>query len=214
MKKLAIILVLFACSAFSQKSDTVTIFHKYYSSTFSKSKRFPVVVKYWLTRNMLDCDTRVKRTNKFAKDPQLPEYTDLKNDYTKSGYDRGHNTPAEDNRCDPEGMKECFYYSNMTPQTHSLNAGVWKTLEEHERAEVLQHDSVLVWCGSVAIGKKKIGRVSVPEYCWKIIFVKSGGVTRAYSFKNDKSPSRSLDSYKVTVDSVEYLTGLRFRSPN
>lgn len=159
---------------------------------------------------MLECDARVKRTNKFAKDPQLPEHTDLKNDYTKSGYDRGHNMPAEDNRCNPEGMNECFYYSNMTPQTHSLNAGAWKSLEERERAEALEHDSVLVWCGSVPFGKKKIRRVSVPEYCWKIIFVKSEGKDYAYSFRNDKTQSKSLGTYKVSVDSVERLSGLHY----
>jgi endonuclease G, mitochondrial len=206
-KMLAAMLVFFACSAFSQTPDTITIFHKYYSTTFSKSRHFPIVVKYWLTKKMLDCDTRVKRTNKFATDPQLPEYTNLKNDYTKSGYDRGHNMPAEDNRCDEKGMKECFYYSNMTPQTHSLNAGAWKTLEEYERAEAMQYDSVLVWCGSVA-GDKKIGRVSVPEYCWKILFIKSRGTTEAYSFRNDRSASRPLESFKVLIDSVEKMTQL------
>jgi endonuclease G, mitochondrial len=213
MKKLVVILVLFICSAFSQDVDTVTIFHKHYSSTFSKSKHFPVVVTYWLTKKMLDCDARVKRTNKFATDPKLPGYTNLKNDYTRSGYDRGHNMPAEDNRCDSEGMKECFYYSNMTPQTHSLNAGAWKTLEEQERAEAMQYDSVLVWCGSVA-GSEKVGRVSVPEYCWKVIFVKSEGRTEAYSFRNDRSASKPLKSYKVSVDSAEHLSGIIFPQTN
>jgi hypothetical protein len=33
-----------------QANDTITIHHKYYTTTFSKSKRFPVVVKYWLTK--------------------------------------------------------------------------------------------------------------------------------------------------------------------
>jgi hypothetical protein len=32
--------------SFNKISDTVTIYHKFYSTTFSKSKHFPVVVKY------------------------------------------------------------------------------------------------------------------------------------------------------------------------
>jgi endonuclease G len=211
MMKLAVILVFFACSAFIQEPDTVTIFHKYYSTTFSKSEHFPVVVKYWLTRKMLECDTHIKRTNRYKPDPQLPIETNLQNDYTKSGYDRGHNMPAEDDRCDPEGMKECFYYSNMTPQTHSLNAGAWKTLEEYVRAEAMQYDSVLVWCGSVSSGKVKIGRVSVPEFCWKIFFIKTQGSTEAYSFRNDRSASKPLESYKVPVDSIERFSGLNYK---
>lgn len=211
LKSSILVLILISTlTAFGQTPDTVTLTHKYYSTTFSKAKGFPVVVKYWLTRAMLSCETRVKRTNAFKTDPQLPEYTNLKNAYTKSGYDRGHNMPAEDNRCDPVGMKECFYYSNMTPQTHSLNAGSWKTLEERERSEAMRHDSVLVWCGSVATEQRKIGRVSVPEYCWKIIFVKSKRSTGAYSFRNDKSPSRPLESYMVSADSIQNLSGFRF----
>ena len=36
-----------------QFPDTVTIKHKYYTTTFSKSKHFPIVVKYWLTNAIL-----------------------------------------------------------------------------------------------------------------------------------------------------------------
>ncbi len=207
MIKLPAAILFFVFSAFAQEPDTVTIFHKYYSTTFSRSRHFPVVVKYWLTREMLSCDARIKRTNRFRADPQLRHDTDLGRDYARSGYDRGHNMPAEDNRCDDQGMRECFYYSNMTPQTHSLNAGAWKTLEERERAEAIQYDSVLVWCGSVSSDSVKIGRVFVPEYCWKVLFVKATADTEAYSFRNDSLASRPLEGYRITVDSVRVLTG-------
>lgn len=208
--------ILFVCFApnprtktLTRADNTVTIHHKYYSSSFDTVMHYPVVVEYWLTRAMLQCDSHIKRTNRFKPDPQLPDETNLQKDYTRSGYDRGHNMPAEDNRCDLEGMKECFYYSNMTPQTHRLNAGPWKMLEEHERAEALQYDSVLVWCGSVA-GKMKIGRVTVPSYCWKMLWVMRKDTLEYYSFSNDSSESRLLETYKVSEDSVERLTGMTF----
>ncbi len=213
MKSGVPLLLLVACTAFGQTRDTVTITHTYYSTTFDTVRHFPVVVKYWLTRRMLDCDARIKRKNTFKPDPALPGPTNLAMDYKGSGYDRGHNMPAEDNRCDPAGMRECFYYSNMTPQTHSLNAGAWKTLEEHERAETLKWDSVLVWCGSVAVSGKQIGRVAVPDYCWKVIFVVKEKVTEAYSFGNDTSPSRPIESYRVSIDSVRHLSGMDPFSP-
>jgi hypothetical protein len=48
-------------AAFSQSNDTITIHHKYYSTAFSMSKHFPVVVKYWLTKAMLNYEQRFKR---------------------------------------------------------------------------------------------------------------------------------------------------------
>ena len=202
--------LLIGCYAFCQTSDTITIQHKYYSSTFDRTRHYPVVVKYWLTKKLYSCKTKIKRTNKFTPDPKLPTETNLKNDYRRSGYDRGHNMPAEDNTCNSLGMKECFYYSNMAPQTHSLNAGAWKTLETYARKQAKKYDSVMVWCGSVPLSDNAIGKVSVPDYCWKIIYIKKLDVIEAYSFRNDTSPSEPLDFYKVTVDSIYNLSGFKY----
>ena len=53
-----------------------------------------------------------------------------------------------------------------------------------------------------------IGRVSVPDYCWKVLFVKATGETEADSFKNDDLPTQVLESYRVTVDSIFNLSGI------
>ena len=132
-----------------ENCDTITINHKYYSATFSKSKHFPVVVKYWLTKAMFDCDKRFKRENKFKPDPLIPEFTNLDKDYKYSGYDRGHQMDAYDCGCDSTAMVESFYYSNVAPQLPALNRGIWKRLEEYTRSWQKKYDSVLVWCGSV-----------------------------------------------------------------
>jgi DNA/RNA endonuclease G (NUC1) len=84
----------------SQFTDTITIHHKYYTTTFSKSRRFPVVVKYWLTKKMLDCEQRIKRSKRFKLDPLFPEFTNLNKDYKHSGYDQGHQMDAFDCGCD------------------------------------------------------------------------------------------------------------------
>jgi len=209
---IASLLLLLACPALAQPSDTVTIQHRYYSTTFSKSKHFPVVVKYWLTKDMFSCSKKFPRTNKFTADPLLKDYTSLGKYYSHSGYDQGHNMDADDNSCDSIGMAESFYYSNMTPQTPRLNRGIWKTLEEYTRTKAKSDDSVLVWCGSVAAAKKHIGKVAVPTYCWKVIYVKKLGVTEAYCFRNNSAKARALASYRVSVDSVWHLSGIRFRT--
>jgi endonuclease G len=183
----------------SQFSDTITIKHKYYTTTFSKSKHIPILVKYWLTKAMLSCQHRVKRTNKFKPDPLLPDYTNLDKDYRKSGYDRGHNMDAFDHGCDSAGMIESFYYSNICPQTQSLNRGRWKSLEQYTRILAQMYDSVLVWCGAVTTSGKYIGEVAAPDYCWKIIYIKSSGAVEAYSFKNDNTHFETLSTYKVSM---------------
>ena len=148
----------------------------------------------------------------FNQIPQLPQYTDLEKDYKRSGYDRGHNMDALDNACDLTGEKESFYYSNMCPQTPRLNRGIWKSLETYCRSLSMEYDSLLIWCGSAVTTGRTIGPddVAVPDYCWKIIYIKRTGKTYAYSFRNDESKADPLPSYEVSLDSVQHLSGLKF----
>jgi endonuclease G, mitochondrial len=202
-----LVVATFSGITFGQINDTITIHHEYYSTTFSKSKHFPVVVKYWLTKAMIDCKHRYKRTNKFKPDPLIPEFTNLDKDYKKSGYDRGHQMDAFDCGCDSMAMAESFYYSNVAPQLPSLNRGIWKKLEEYTRNMAKEYDSILVWCGSVTLEKIYIGRVAVPDYCWKILYIKKYSTVMAYSFRNDITLSRELPSFEVSVDSIYHLSG-------
>ena len=161
---------------------------------------------------MVSCPEHLKRTNKFTPDPELPKSTNINKDYTRSGYDRGHNMPAEDNACSMTGMEQCFYYSNMCPQTPKLNRGIWKKLETYTRELARQDDSVLVWCGSVVKSGRTIGpdKVGVPDYCWKVVFIKHTRDTLAYVFPNTAAVSATLAEFTVSVDSVEHLSGVRF----
>jgi hypothetical protein len=80
MKYLLSLLLLISFTVSAQ--DTVTIIHKAYKTTYSKSKHYPVKVEWWLTKAMLDCTVKVKRTDNFGPDPKLPQYTNLATDGT------------------------------------------------------------------------------------------------------------------------------------
>lgn len=207
-----LMVVSFSYATYSQITDTITIHHKYYSTTFSMSKHYPVVVKYWLTKAMLDCEHRFKCPKMFKLDPLAPEFTNLDKDYKKSGYDRGHQMDAYDCGCDSTAMAESFYYSNITPQLPSLNRGSWKRLEEYARKLTKKYDSVLVWCGSVTLENRCIGRVAVPDYCWKIIYIKKSGIVKAYSFRNNIILGGGLGSFEVTADSIKDLLNFKILS--
>ena len=208
MKYLLSLLLLISFTVSAQ--DIVTITHKAYKTTYSKSKQYPVKVEWWLTKRMLGCDVKIKRTDNFQSDPRLPKETNLQQYYNGSGYDRGHNFPAADASCDLTSMVESFFFSNMTAQTPQLNRGDWKMVEELTRIEALQDDSVHVWTG--AIGEiKKIGKMSVPKQCWKVIHVKKTNEWFAFLFENDQSNPDGINYNKVDLSDIEKLTGLKFK---
>jgi endonuclease G len=201
-------IILFSITAKSQ--DTITLKHTNYISVFSKSKHYPVKVEWWATKSKVSCDKPLKRKDNFKPDPLLPVETDLLQDYKGSGTDRGHMMPAADNLCQtPQIQDECFYFSNMAAQYHSLNAGDWKSVETLERQLSSEKDSVHVWCGN--IGEiKKIGRVSVPSQCWKVIYVVKTKEWMAFLFTNNTSKPDGYENNKVDVKVIEKLTGFKF----
>jgi len=190
--------------------DVVTLTHKAYTTHYSKSLKYPVKVEWYITKAKVGCPTPLARKDAFQPDPQLKAETDVAKDYIGSGTDRGHNMPAAENQCQTQAIQdECFYYSNMTPQYHSLNAGDWKSLETWERQTANELDSVHVWAGSVGVAKK-IGAVSVPTKCWKVVYIHKTKEYLAYIFNNTPDKPTGLNSHKVTVADVEKLTGFKF----
>ena len=70
----------------------------------------------------------VDRKDNFREDKAVTTGSATLNDYKKSGYDRGHMAPAADFRWSFDAMNDTFYLSNMCPQTHAFNAGIWSDL--------------------------------------------------------------------------------------
>jgi len=198
MKKLIILSSFLLTLLVSFSQDTVRLNHKNFTTVYSKSKAYPVLVQWWVTKKKVSCPNPVKRSDKFVPDPLLSKETDLALYYKGSGFDRGHMSPAADNLCDGEiVMNECFYFSNMAPQYHSLNAGDWKSLETHTREIAIKYDSIRVWCGNLG-EVKKIGKLSIPEKCWKVIYIKSQKKYHYYIFNNDQSKPDGMVNNEIT----------------
>lgn len=210
MKNLiATILLLVVCIS-SLAQHTVFIKHKQYQTIFDTVLKYPVQVKWLVTKKDIICDTRYPRTDKFVPDPLLYNPTDLYKDYIRSGYDRGHNFPAADGACDSTAMRESFFFSNMTPQDPTVNRGDWKALEEFTRELVTKYDSVKIWCGSWG-ALKKVGRVTVPTDCWKVIYVVKNKKWTAYHFYNVKNNSVGLKAHEVPLSYIEKQTKIKFK---
>jgi endonuclease G len=211
MKKIGILFIslIFSVTLFSQ--DVVVLKHTNYTSHYSKSKKYPIMVEWWETRAKIGCSNPLPRKDNFKPDPKLPIETNIGQDYVNSGYDRGHLMPAKSNQCQTQAVQdECFYYSNMAAQTHRLNAGDWKSLETLTREYAVKEDSVHIWAGNVG-ELKKIGSTSVPTKCWKVVYFKKSNEWMAFIFDNDQSKPDGIYNNKVELIDIEKLTGLKFK---
>lgn len=211
MKKVLSLVTLLVISVTLFSQDVIVLKHTNYTSHFSKSKKYPVMVEWWETKAKVACSNPLPRKDAFQPDPQSIVETDIKADYVGSGYDRGHMSPAASNQCQTADVQmECFYMSNMAAQTHRLNAGDWKSLEVLTREIANKEDSVHIWAGN--IGEiKKIGKVSVPTKCWKVVYVVNSKEWMAFIFDNDLSNPDGINNNKVDVGDVEKLSGLKFK---
>ena len=211
MKKILVLFPLLFILISGVAQDVVVLKHTNYTSHYSKSKKYPVMVEWWETRAKIGCPTPLARKDNFKPDPLLPKETDLGADYVGSGYDRGHLMPAKSNQCQtPTVQDECFYYSNMAAQTHRLNAGDWKSLETMTREWAVKDDSVHIWAGNVG-EIKKIGGTSVPKQCWKVVYYKKSNEWMAFLFENDQSKPDGIYNNKVDLVDIEKLTGFKFK---
>ena len=64
MKKLLFLLSFVLISMTSNAQDVVVIKHTNYTTHYSKSKMYPVMVEWWLTKSMITCPTPLKRKDK------------------------------------------------------------------------------------------------------------------------------------------------------
>ena len=211
MKKALLLVTLLVISVTLFSQDVVVLKHTNYTSHYSKSKKYPVMVEWWETKAKIACATPLPRKDNFKPDPLLPTETDLVNDYVGSGYDRGHLMPAKSNQCQTQSVQdECFYFSNMAAQTHRLNAGDWKSLETLTREIAAREDSVHIWAGNVG-EIKRIGKVAVPKQCWKVVYSKTSNEWMFFLFENDLSNPDGINNNKVLREDIEKLTGLKFK---
>lgn len=67
---------------------------------------------------------------KFVQDPRTNVRQASHDDYTHSGYDRGHMCPAADRSSSAKLMRSTFVMTNVAPQTSALNRGAWKKIED------------------------------------------------------------------------------------
>ena len=196
-----------------------------YALSYNNTLRFP----NWVAWHLNASDVGSTSRGVFAPDTTLPSgFTVVTpNDYTRSGYDRGHNCPSADRSNSRQNNDAVFLMTNMTPQAHGMNAGPWEQLESYCRDLTKQGNELYILCGHgfSAPTHQTIGKagIAVPDFGWKVVVVISdqpgndaGRITPqtrviAVKMPNVNTVSKQAWSrYIVTAGEVEQATGLQF----
>lgn len=190
--------------------------HLGYTVSYNSDWMIANWVAYELTNFETDGEAE-RQSKKFQPDPQVIGARVTTQDYTHSGYDRGHLAPAADMKWDEKAMEESFYMTNICPQNHNNNAGDWKSLEEQARDWAQAFGNIYICCGPiVAANPPHIGdehSIAVPESFYKVFLRKKGDTWATIGFvMPNAAGSRPLMTYMHTVDEVEEMTGIDFFS--
>lgn len=150
----------------------------------------------------------------FIEDPKVKTGSADWRNYKKSGYDKGHLCPAGDMEFAINAYNDTFFTSNISPQLHDFNGGVWNRLEQKVRYWATKYDGVyVITAGVLKPNLKTIGQeqVLVPNYFYKILLDNSNGQYKMIAFlvPNAKS-NKPLYEFVVSVDRIEKMTGIDF----
>ena len=181
-----------------------------YAITFDTTNHLAKWVSYNLSKEKLDHPV-AERAKTFSKDPDFESSTPAQ--YRKSGYHQGHLAAAADMRWSVQAMNESFYHGNITPQLPHLNVGVWKQLEDQVRIWAMEYGEIYITTGPVLesqLNKLPGTEVSLPKRFYKVILEKNGPEVRAIGFVIPQEYTGDLNSFVVSVDEVERLTGIDF----
>ena len=159
----------------------------------------------------------------FRPDQRLPtNYRRIGyNEYSGSGYDRGHMVPSADRFANARLNEETFMMTNIVPQTGALNQFPWEKLESYARSQARRGFDVYTIAGVYGDQGTLKRKVVVPTNCWKIIALLPRG--RAIDDIDQRTRIIAVDmpnkqgiendaweKYKTTIRAIEKRTGYDF----
>lgn len=185
-----------------------------------------------LNKNKLAYRDGINRDeSKFHEDEEMREYFRATNsDYLHSSYDRGHLAAAANHKGNQQDLDQTFTYSNISPQTKTLNRGLWEKLEKYVRWRAYRSRNLYAVSGPLYLPiKSKDGnlyviyrvigsnQVSVPTHYFKVFLVETneGNLElEAFLMPNDKLEGLTdLNKFRVNLDeseTIERSSGLIF----
>ncbi|MCJ2013310.1 DNA/RNA non-specific endonuclease [Methylobacterium sp. J-076] len=175
--------------------------------------RTPLYSAEHLTRASVAAARTVARDDAFHEEPRLPvEDRARLEDYVRSGYDRGHLSPAGDMPTET-AQAQSFTLANVVPQDRSVNRGLWSDIEESVRRLATRRGSIFVVTGVIFSGGsvREIGSgVLVPTQLYKALYDPATGEAGAYLVANEAGQEwqgLSLDALRAAAG-IDVFPGL------
>ena len=193
----------------------------YFTVGYDNARKNPAWVVYQLDGPIVHRDRSPDRPI-FATDFRTTAHV-AHRDYTNSGFDRGHMVPAFAlwSRHGRDAFLATFTCSNLVPQYHEQNAGIWEDLEDDVAGGHRQGDG---WAGSLRnltvingpvyegeIVMLKTG-IAVPTACFSIVLDwqedGSGYKALAFQIPNTKTVKGPPNRWLTSIKAIENATGL------
>lgn len=196
-----------------------------YSLSYNRSTATPNWVAWRLDSSWIGT---APRQDDYRPDPAIPAgwYQVQDNDYSGSGYDRGHMCPSGDRTRSIPDNSATFLMTNFVPQLAANNQGPWNDFENYCRTIANQGNEIYIYSGGHGnAGTIASGRIVVPLVTWKVVIIIPNGsndlerinkATRTIAIIVPNQPpvnsSTPWRQYRTTVKAVEALTGYEFFS--
>ena len=193
------------------KSGLIYSNHIFYDLGYSYEHNMALWSKYTLDSEKLEnVVPRPKR--RFILDENLPKRTITHDDYTKSGYDRGHLTPVDDLQYSYESASSTFVITNVVPMEKSFNRGLWQRLENYASDFIEKYNEAVIVTGPIFEGNLSyMGRnsnIPIPTSFYKLLV--SDKCTEVYIVPH-KNSSDDLSIFKSDLETLQKKTGIEFQ---
>jgi endonuclease G len=154
------------------QASTVGLCFEAFAVKYSGVSRTPLWSAEHLTRDSLARAEDIKREDSFHAEEALPKsYRAQLSDYVRSGYDRGHMSPAADMPT-KQAQHESFSLANIVPQNRHNNQVLWSAIEGATRHLTNVRGELYVVTGPIFVGekvKRLNGRVFIPTHVFKAV---------------------------------------------
>lgn len=189
-----------------------------YTIGFYEDYAVPLWACYYCSDKNVASPDRPKK--KFKPDPRTQAKL-VHEDYkasAKQSYDRGHLAPSSaiGSRYGEKAQVGTFIMSNVVPQVHKMNNGIWKSLEAAIKDKFsLINGGCWVMVGPVFESKnpkRYNGKAAIPDELFCIIISRDADdeyAHLAYIIPQDADKS-DLSRYSATIREIEERTGLDF----
>ncbi len=186
--------------------DTI-IDKEYYEICYDYEMKGALFVSYSLDSNKVN-NPNIEEKPSFYKEPSLDKnYQSEYDDYTGSGYDRGHLASDASFDWSIASLDSVYSMANIIPQHPEVNRYQWIDTEYLERKKAVEYESVNVIIGIVySDNPLQIGEnfISVPSGFYKSILSEDGKYQECFYYEN--TPEGDLENDSIINHQVDCST--------